>query len=242
MSDPVTNADIEDVLAQVRRLVLQGAPAEPARPVRPTLLRSPAEPRPEPRGRLVLTPALRVEEAPEAGEEPARPLRALQPPEPVPARAMPPSPPTLLLSSPLVRPKPEPAEARIEAVPPSREAMGHRSDGTGAGTDWSIDWTLSEDLEEEPQDAIEGAAPLVFRHRALPFGDQGTAMPGPASAGTPRPGEDAPPALDEDRLRAIVLEVVRAELQGELGERITRNLRRLVRREVFRVLESREEP
>jgi cell pole-organizing protein PopZ len=46
--------------------------------------------------------------------------------------------------------------------------------------------------------------------------------------------------IDETALRAIVADVLRQELQGELGERITRNVRKLVRREIFRVLNSDE--
>jgi hypothetical protein len=42
--------------------------------------------------------------------------------------------------------------------------------------------------------------------------------------------------LDEDMLRDLVAEIVRQELQGELGERITRNVRKLVRREIHRAL------
>lgn len=47
-------------------------------------------------------------------------------------------------------------------------------------------------------------------------------------------------AIDEDMLRGLVAEIVRDELGGELGERITRNVRKLVRREINRVLTSRE--
>jgi hypothetical protein len=42
--------------------------------------------------------------------------------------------------------------------------------------------------------------------------------------------------LNEALLRDMVLEIVRQELQGALGERITRNVRKLVRREIYRVL------
>ncbi|MBF9058177.1 hypothetical protein HKCCSP123_03190 [Rhodobacterales bacterium HKCCSP123] len=38
--------------------------------------------------------------------------------------------------------------------------------------------------------------------------------------------------LDEETLREIVAEVVREELQGALGQRITRNVRKMVRREI----------
>ena len=46
--------------------------------------------------------------------------------------------------------------------------------------------------------------------------------------------------LDEEALRALVSEVVREELTGPLGERITRNVRKLVRREIYRILSSQE--
>ncbi len=46
--------------------------------------------------------------------------------------------------------------------------------------------------------------------------------------------------LDEEALRELVSEMVRSELQGELGDRITRNVRKLVRREIHRALASRE--
>ena len=38
--------------------------------------------------------------------------------------------------------------------------------------------------------------------------------------------------LDEETLRDIIAEVVREELQGALGQRITRNVRKMVRREI----------
>lgn len=47
-------------------------------------------------------------------------------------------------------------------------------------------------------------------------------------------------SLDEEALRALVSEVVREELTGPLGERITRNVRKLVRREIYRILSSQE--
>ncbi|WP_147124283.1 hypothetical protein [Shimia ponticola] len=42
--------------------------------------------------------------------------------------------------------------------------------------------------------------------------------------------------IDEAMLRDLVADIVRQELQGELGERITRNVRKLVRREINRAL------
>jgi hypothetical protein len=46
--------------------------------------------------------------------------------------------------------------------------------------------------------------------------------------------------LDEDALRDLVSDIVREELQGALGERITRNVRKLVRREIHRALAAQE--
>lgn len=46
--------------------------------------------------------------------------------------------------------------------------------------------------------------------------------------------------FDEDTLSLLVSQIVREELTGELGERITRNVKKLVRREVQRALASRE--
>lgn len=46
--------------------------------------------------------------------------------------------------------------------------------------------------------------------------------------------------LDEESLRELVADIVRQELQGALGERITRNVRKLVRREIHRALTAQE--
>ncbi|MCK0149150.1 hypothetical protein MWU54_03885 [Marivita sp. S6314] len=54
------------------------------------------------------------------------------------------------------------------------------------------------------------------------------------------PSQSAAFQIDEDELRALVGDIVRQELQGALGERITRNVRKLVRREIHRMLISQE--
>ncbi len=46
--------------------------------------------------------------------------------------------------------------------------------------------------------------------------------------------------MDEGQLRALVMEIVRQELQGKLGERITSNVRKLVRREIARAMTTAE--
>ncbi len=52
--------------------------------------------------------------------------------------------------------------------------------------------------------------------------------------------EDGQSGLDDEALRALVADIVREELMGPLGERITRNVRKLVRREIYRILSSKE--
>jgi hypothetical protein len=50
------------------------------------------------------------------------------------------------------------------------------------------------------------------------------------------------PNFDEAALRAMINAIVREELQGELGERINRNLRKLIRREIAEFLEEQRKP
>ncbi|MES0860751.1 hypothetical protein ABLN87_00165 [Ruegeria sp. SCPT10] len=47
-------------------------------------------------------------------------------------------------------------------------------------------------------------------------------------------------SVDEEALRSMIAEVVREELKGALGERITRNVRKMVRREIYRALAAQE--
>lgn len=54
------------------------------------------------------------------------------------------------------------------------------------------------------------------------------------------PVVEGAPILDEEAIRSVVNRIVREELQGELGERIGRNLRKLIRREIAQVLTERE--
>lgn len=57
---------------------------------------------------------------------------------------------------------------------------------------------------------------------------------------TTRMFDDEDQVLDEEALGDLVRDIIREELQGALGERITRNVRKLVRAEINRVLSSRE--
>lgn len=58
--------------------------------------------------------------------------------------------------------------------------------------------------------------------------------PGAARAVAPAP------ILDEESLRGVINAIVREELQGELGDRISRNLRKLIRREIAQMMADRD--
>ncbi len=67
--------------------------------------------------------------------------------------------------------------------------------------------------------------------------------PEPAAfAGVFDPADTAPAdtAIDEEILRDLVRDIIREELQGGLGQRITRNVRKLVRSEINLALTSRD--
>lgn len=64
-----------------------------------------------------------------------------------------------------------------------------------------------------------------------------------ASQPATAPQHSVPPSdalVDEEMLRRLITEVLREELRGPMGDRITGNLRKLVRREIFRALASGE--
>jgi hypothetical protein len=62
------------------------------------------------------------------------------------------------------------------------------------------------------------------------------------AAGLDRGGRPDAPILDEESLRELINSIVREELQGELGDRIGRNLRKLIRREIAAILEEQRQP
>jgi len=99
--------------------------------------------------------------------------------------------------------------------------------------------------------AIVGDAPASFRRSsATTIDHEASDDHGDEMAQTTEPKIDpdaeletylsGKPSIDEKLLRELVQQVVREELQGHLGERITRNVRKLVRREIHRVLTSQD--
>lgn len=100
----------------------------------------------------------------------------------------------------------------MDDAPPASD-MGAQSIDDDLAT--LADEDHDDDLGDEIEDLGEAAAPFVF-----PDAEVGL--------------------LDEDTLREIVADVVRQELQGALGQRITRNVRKMVRREIRLVLAAEE--
>ena len=107
------------------------------------------------------------------------------------------------------------------------------------------------DVQAEPQDDNE--AMPKFRHaggaKSVQEPAHGTATIAEAPAAEEAAVEDVHTRdldavceilLDEEKLREIVAELLRDELQGPLGEKITRNIRKLVRREIERALTVRD--
>lgn len=277
MSNPVTNADIEDVLSSIRRLVSEDA----RQPV-------PA-PAAEPAGRLVLTPALRVMESarPEeirSGEASPdtpkdEPSADLPQPELVEAYEM-----AGLSLDDTGRRNLEARIAELEAVITESggqwEHDGEEGSANAGGFVRRLHWE-PEAIPAEPEDTDEAGfvemaeeqaaedtvvafaeAPAVDEVEVVASEEPEVETDFAADDYEPAPLDQAEEAyaapdydddtadegvdfpadfvVDEQMLRALVAEVVRQELQGALGERITRNVRKLVRREIMRALTSQE--
>lgn len=90
----------------------------------------------------------------------------------------------------------------------------------------------AESAPEPPQAAAETAS-------AAPDPAAGFAASRPSAPDKGLFDSDVP-GIDEEMLRDIVREIIREELAGTLGERITRNVRKLVRVEINRALTARE--
>lgn len=102
-------------------------------------------------------------------------------------------------------------------------------------------WPASDQMEDVPEElAVEPAAEVV-EPEAVAVEPEDVELPGESydlAASAPATGGAL--QIDEEMLRDLVGEIVRQELQGALGERITRNVRKLVRREIHRMLISQE--
>ena len=149
----------------------------------------------------------------------------------------------------------------IQAVPESASApeADQAEDDTPVPTlEQETDASAETDVAPDP--APNTASNIVSNAEAVPLPAFAAKTPDPANADAPAPqtplelvqndlppkrvrnllseeidGDDAP-YLDELQLRKIIAEMIREEFEGEMGERITRNVRKLIRREIARAL------
>ncbi|MFT6604863.1 MAG: hypothetical protein ACJA2X_000039 [Halocynthiibacter sp.] len=125
----------------------------------------------------------------------------------------------------------EPDGSEVEtSTAPSATILQYSQSGFGAG---AAGLSAAFDDPNADPEPIEGES-----FAANEFSDDEDDLDGFIAGATAAASEDA--ILDEAALRELVGVIVREELQGALGERITRNVRRLVRREVQRALSLRE--
>lgn len=224
MSETVSNVEIEDVLSSIRRLVSENASGGDNIGAQNSGNANLAE-------KLVLTPAFRVLDG--GGADENRPAaRAAQEADEAPAPEA-------------VQPEPTPdsgsdLEQKIAAL---EAAIGDTYD------EWEPDGSEEEVAEAEPEvltratpahREAEAEAGIILEATAQEvFEVEPEAMPEPAAEEQNSDPDDTT-YLDEDALRDMVSILVREELQGHIGEKITRSVRRLVRREIQRTLALRE--
>ncbi|MFO7855647.1 MAG: hypothetical protein R6V44_10585 [Paracoccaceae bacterium] len=77
-------------------------------------------------------------------------------------------------------------------------------------------------------------------HRAETQADDPDAPVAMRRPSAPAPAEDAAPAVSRAELRAMVRDAIREELSGELGVRVSANIKLLVEREVRKAMEALE--
>jgi len=302
MSDPVTNTEIEDVLTSIRRLVSENRPLpdagkdeEPARPVafdtssaqdevaqtEPASAEAPLA--------LVLTPALRVEDAPEADgdertDDPREGFDEADTPDVSEAdladetEVADEQDETVVVESVDAEQDQDSYETE-EDTPDVSEAVQDdvmveaASENELIAPEDEVAMPVDELRDVAPEEAVDEEQPFDFKQvlearihqfrdatstEDLSYEPKVDASPDVADAvmddlRAHMPEEIADSAeivdvealseamdetaeIDEAMLREMVADIVRQELQGALGERITRNVRKLVRREIHRAL------
>ncbi len=159
----------------------------------------------------------------------------------------------------------EEAAAESDAFLPKEALASDAEDGQddasdpvdGQAAELEVDEFSAEHASEDDANAAQSNPTDLLIVRPDIVGDELTATPlsedAPVAeeAETPEPASIAASAvptqpdggdlgLSEERLTALVRDVVRQELTGEMGTLITKNLRLLVRREINRVLATKE--
>ncbi|MEX0280097.1 MAG: hypothetical protein AB3N13_02770 [Arenibacterium sp.] len=110
-------------------------------------------------------------------------------------------------------------------------------DGNAADTDYAARPVKTIPWEDTTAEDEAGAPPSVAE---IVETETVTEVEAVAEVEAAAEAEDETAVLDEETLRQLVSDIVREELQGALGERITRNVRKLVRREIHRALTAKD--
>lgn len=121
------------------------------------------------------------------------------------------------------------ARGTIPPAPPVHDVMGERE---------APPMPRKSLVEESVQDAVleEALSALDESFSTAEAGWHDVAPEEVQSFPESAPTHGDEQTVDTDDLREVVADIVRQELRGELGERITRNVRKLVRREIQRAL------
>jgi len=134
------------------------------------------------------------------------------------------------------------ADEATSAVPLTAKIAALEAAVSGIANDWEPDGDEVETLGASVAPAMAWEDDVALDANGAPVGEEEAVTqadeqdaPAPEAASA---AEDQ--VIDEAALRDLVSEIVRAELQGALGERITRNVRKLVRREIHRALTAQE--
>jgi hypothetical protein len=128
----------------------------------------------------------------------------------------------------------------VEPTPP--EAQEWEDAGTAAPAFAARRSATAAPVEPEDEIQAEPEMPTTQMPRSAIPGAEAAMAASDIDADHETPADtltsDEAAVIDEEMLRDLISEIVRQELQGALGERITRNVRRLVRREIQRALSA----
>ena len=251
MSDSDVNTGIQDTLSSVKRLVHEDAHEESG------FIFIPTAPVPKP-GRLLLTDDLRVSDEPLIPEKPGplklMPWQAMREGGPAGAANAPKSPaaePMRLLPGDVVRAGGADARAAASEDASQRDPAGSLSARIEALEAAIVRTEDQWDPDGESDDAYPGTRTKavewpVGNGVARTWTEETKSRSEPAVTFIRDPGvirgqagEPATLNLGEEALRDLVARIVREELKGALGERITRNLRKMIRREIARAVTAR---
>jgi hypothetical protein len=256
MSEAMTNPEIEDVLASIRRLVAQDRRPRPERlilteefRVRQANIAAPPRPEAPPRADATGAPVALARVVADVVR--AQPETVVTEPQALVAPA--PDVPDVPASGLLIPPTSDLAPEALSgaAAVPGHDTLTASAPGIVPGT--APD--MSADLPDPGSAAAAVAAPQSTSLEA-DLRDLEARFPPPPSP--PQPGHqqqsvrpEAPATakgeivpddvtfIDEDDLQRLVARIVREELRGQLGERITQQVRKLVRAEIARALDER---